>query len=318
MAYRVAHYLNQFFGGIGGEEHAGAAPVLRTAPVGPGVLLQQCLGSEATIAGTVICGDNRMAERAEETLPDVVEMIRGLHPDLLIAGPAFASGRYGLACAMVGASARRALGIPVVTGLSPENPGSEGLDAGDHRRHHGRHRHLVTRGRRGDGPARPQAPPEEPLGPADIEGYLPTGRRVNEFGDATGAERMVDMLVRRLRREPFTSEVVVPRFDGVTPAPPVRDLREIVLGIVTTSGVVRQGNPGGSRVVARHEVGPLQPGRSRPDVGRRVHVRARRLRQPARARRPQPDGAARRAARVGEGADASAGCTTRCGAPWAT
>ncbi len=63
MAYRVAHYLNQFFGGIGGEEHAGTAPVLRAGPVGPGVLLQQCLDSEATIAGTVICGDNRCRAR---------------------------------------------------------------------------------------------------------------------------------------------------------------------------------------------------------------------------------------------------------------
>jgi betaine reductase len=245
MAYRVAHYLNQFFGGIGGEEHAGAAPVLRTGPVGPGALLQQCLGAEAAIAGTVICGDNRMAERAEETLPEVVEMIRGLRPDLLVAGPAFAAGRYGLACAMVGASVRKALGIPVVTALSPDNPGSEGLDPG------------VIAVAAGDTAASLRPAVErmaalglkllrkEPLGPADAEGYLPTGRRVNEFGQATGAERMVEMLVRRLRREPFTSEVVVPRFDDVTPAPPVRDLREIVLGMVTTSGVVRQGNPEG-------------------------------------------------------------------------
>jgi glycine reductase complex component B subunit gamma len=245
MTYRIAHYLNQFFGGIGGEEHAGAAPVLRAGPVGPGVLLQQCLGPEATIAGTVICGDNRMAERAEETLPAVVEMIRGLRPDLLVAGPAFAAGRYGLACAMVGAAARRALGIPVVTALSPENPGSEGLDPG------------VMAVLTGDTAASSRPAVEcmarlglkllrnEPLGPADVEGYLPTGRRVNEFGEATGAERMVEMLLCRLRHEPFTSEVVVPRFDGVTPAPPVRDLREIVLGMVTTSGVVRQGNPEG-------------------------------------------------------------------------
>jgi len=47
MVYRVAHYLNQFFGGIGGEEHAGAAPILRDGPVGPGAMLQQCLGPRA-------------------------------------------------------------------------------------------------------------------------------------------------------------------------------------------------------------------------------------------------------------------------------
>ena len=245
MAYRVAHYLNQFFGGVGGEEHAGAAPILREGPVGPGALLQQCLGPAAAIAGTVICGDNRMAERAEDTLPEVVEMIRGLRPDLVVAGPAFAAGRYGLACAMVGASVRRALGVPVVTALSPDNPGSAGLDPG------------VIAVIAGDTAAAARPAIEsmarlglkllrgEPLGPADAEGYIPTGRRVNEFGEASGAERMVEMLLRRLRRERFTSEVVVPRFDDVTPAPPVRDLAGTLLGIVTTSGVVRQGNPEG-------------------------------------------------------------------------
>jgi glycine reductase len=245
MPFRVAHYLNQFFGGIGGEEHAGAAPVLRAGAVGPGTLLQHCLGSGATIVGTVICGDNRMAERTEETLPEVVALFRGLRPDLLVAGPAFAAGRYGLACAAVSAAARRALGIPAITALSPDNPGAEGLDPG------------VIAVIAGDTAVAARPAIEglarlglkllrgEALGPADAEGYLPTGRRVNEFGEATGAERMVDMLLRRLRRQPFTSEVVVPRFDGVTPAPPVRDLREVVLGIVTTSGVVRQGNPEG-------------------------------------------------------------------------
>ena len=244
MVYRVAHYLNQFFGGIGGEEHAGAAPILREGPIGPGALLQQCLGPAAAISGTVICGDNRMAERAEDTLPEVVEMIRGLRPDLVVAGPAFAAGRYGLACAMVGASVRRALGIPVVTALSADNPGAAGLDPG------------VIAVIAGDTAAAAGPPSRacaaglkllrgEPLGPADVEGYIPTGRRVNEFGEASGAERMVEMLLRRLRRQRFTSEVVVPRFDGITPAPPVRDLAATVLGIVTTSGVVRQGNPRG-------------------------------------------------------------------------
>ena len=85
----------------------------------------------------------------------------------------------------------------------------------------------------------------EPLGPSDVDGYFSRGRRVNEFGDQTGAERMVQMLLKRLRGEPVISEVIVPRFDRVPPAPPVRDLRQATLAIVTTSGVVRTGNPEG-------------------------------------------------------------------------
>ncbi len=151
---------------------------------------------------------------------------------------------------MVGALVRRALGVPVVTALSADNPGPRPSIRCDRGRR-GRHRRLVASGHRANGTPRAlKLLRSEPLGPADVEGYLPTGRRVNQFGEATGAERMVEMLLRRLRHEPFTSEVVVPRFDGATPAPPVRDLREIVLGIVTTSGVVRAGEPRGRRGLA--------------------------------------------------------------------
>ena len=40
---RVVHYLNQFFGGIGGEEHANTRYGCATA-VGPARALQQLLG----------------------------------------------------------------------------------------------------------------------------------------------------------------------------------------------------------------------------------------------------------------------------------
>lgn len=41
---RVVHYVNQFFGGIGGEEAAGSPLEERGHAVGPGLLLEQILG----------------------------------------------------------------------------------------------------------------------------------------------------------------------------------------------------------------------------------------------------------------------------------
>ena len=234
----VVHYLNQFFGGVGGEDRADLPPEVRPGPVGPGQQL-----ADVTIAGTVICGDNRIAEQPAETLAAVLDLLRDLKPDLVVAGPAFNAGRYGLACAAVCAAARRELKVPAITAMFPENPGREGLDP------------AVLAAVAGATSATMKADLErlagltlkllrqEPLGPADVEGYLPTGRRVNEFGEETGAERMVAMLVRKLRREPYVSELVVPRFESVPPASPVADLRHTTLGIVTTSGVVRTGNP---------------------------------------------------------------------------
>ncbi len=240
---KVVHYLNQFFGGVGGEDKADVRPELRRGPVGPGQQLQRLLGADVTIVGTVVCGDNRMAEQPAETLVAVTDLLRDLRPDLVVAGPAFNAGRYGLACAAVCAAARRELKVPAITAMFAENPGREGIDpsvlvavagatSATMKADLERLAHLSLKTLR-----------QEPLGPADVDGYLPTGRRVNEFGDQTGAERMVAMLVRKLRREPYVSELVVPRFDSVPPAPPVADVSRTTLGIVTTSGVVRTGNP---------------------------------------------------------------------------
>ena len=55
---RVVHYLNQFFGDIGGEEHADTEFQVHDEPVGPSRLLEQILGEDAQIVRTIVCGDN--------------------------------------------------------------------------------------------------------------------------------------------------------------------------------------------------------------------------------------------------------------------
>ena len=37
MTYRIVHYINQFFAGIGGEEKADFRPESREGAVGPGI-----------------------------------------------------------------------------------------------------------------------------------------------------------------------------------------------------------------------------------------------------------------------------------------
>ena len=59
---RVVHYLNQFFGGVGGEEKAGMRLEEREGAVGPGRLLEQLLGGNAKIVKTLVCGDNYAVE----------------------------------------------------------------------------------------------------------------------------------------------------------------------------------------------------------------------------------------------------------------
>ncbi|HWH76638.1 MAG TPA: glycine/sarcosine/betaine reductase selenoprotein B family protein, partial [Candidatus Binatus sp.] len=65
---RVVYYLNQFFGGLGGEEQAGAALEARDGAVGPGKLLEQLLGNDATVVMTLICGDNYAVENQDSVI----------------------------------------------------------------------------------------------------------------------------------------------------------------------------------------------------------------------------------------------------------
>ena len=55
---KVAHYLNQFFGGLGGEESASLGPRLMDGAVGPGLALKNTMKSRGDVVATAICGDN--------------------------------------------------------------------------------------------------------------------------------------------------------------------------------------------------------------------------------------------------------------------
>lgn len=243
MAYRVIHYINQFFGGIGGEDKADAAPQTREGVVGPGMAFKAALGNEAEIVATFICGDNYFANNMDAVAAEVVETARKYKADALIAGPAFNAGRYGAACATVCAAVQKALGIPVVTALYRENPGVDLfrkeipiVEAAD-----------SARGMAKAVPAMARVLLKllkgETLGSPAEEGLLEKGIRRNIFYDQPGAERAVSMLIRKLKGEPFTTEYKMPVFDRVTPRPPVADMSAARIALVTSGGIVPFGNP---------------------------------------------------------------------------
>src|SRR5215207_5536667 len=221
--WRVVHYVNQFFGGLGGEAQAGAEPRLIGGPVGPGLRLQQLLAPEATIVATALCGDNRFAEQPESSIAALLDLIRPLAPDVVVLGPAFNAGRYGLACAQLGAAIARELQVPTVSGMHAENPGlaltegrvlvaETGPDAREMSASLARIAALVRASRADDLPA-----------PAE-GGYFPRGVRLNVRAAAPAAERAVALLLRKLRGEPFVTELAPPARETVPPAAPVRTL----------------------------------------------------------------------------------------------
>jgi betaine reductase len=240
---RVVHYLNQFFGGIGGEDKADTPPRVAEGMVGPGKPLQAALGEQGEVVATIICGDNYFAENIADASEEVRKLISPYQPDLLIAGPAFNAGRYGIACGAVCKMAQEKLGIPAVTGMYRENPGLdlyrkdayvvETIDSA---------RGTVDAVNRIVRLAQKLLAKEKMGGPAE-EGYFPRGLLVNEITDKTGAERVVDMLLSKLRGEPFESEVSRPVYDRVKPAPALKEIGSATIALVTDGGLVPKGNP---------------------------------------------------------------------------
>lgn len=240
---KVVHYINQFYGGIGGEEKADVKPEIREGVVGPGMALKAALGNEAEIVATVICGDSYFNENLEEASAAVLEMIKKYNPDLFIAGPAFNAGRYGVACGSICKIVKEALNIPVVTGMYTENPGVDMFK---------KDLHIVETANAATGMR--QAIPamaklalklgkNETVGTPAEEGYIPRGVRKNVFNAERGSKRAVNMLVAKLKGEAFVTEYPMPDFDRVAPNQPVKDMKHAKIALVTSGGIVPKGNP---------------------------------------------------------------------------
>ena len=95
---KIVHVVNQFFAGLGGEEKAGLPVGVIEGSAGAARGLEPKLGDEGKIACTVYVGDNYFHEHKEEALKAILDAVRAAEPDVLVAGPAFNSGRYGLSC----------------------------------------------------------------------------------------------------------------------------------------------------------------------------------------------------------------------------
>jgi glycine reductase len=231
---KVVHYLNQFFAGLGGEEAASHEPVRIEGSVGPG----RALGLQVSV--TLACGDDHFGEHEAEALTTLLGWLETEHPDVLVCGPAFGSGRYGYACGVLAREAGRR-GIPVVTAMTPDSPGVLAAEGAAY---------VVPTGSSVSemrtvlpvvaGLARRLAEGAEIGSPVE-EGYLPRGLRRNVPSERTGAARALELVLSKLSGDVRTE--VVASGDRVASPPPVADPAEALIALVTEAGCVPQGNP---------------------------------------------------------------------------
>ncbi len=241
--YKVVHYINQFYAGIGGEDMANYKPEIRKGFVGPGQAFQAAFKEDAEICSTIICGDSYYNENMEQAKEQILSMVKEESPDLFIAGPAFNAGRYGMACGDIASSVEKELGIKSLTGMYIENPGVDSYK---------KNIYIIETKNSAAGMrkavksmtsfAMKLLNNKDILSPNE-EGYIKRGLRKNIFAEKRGSERAVDMLIKKLNKQEYTTEFPMPEFDRVPPSPAIKDMSKAKIAIVTSGGIVPKNNP---------------------------------------------------------------------------
>src|SRR5699024_9637134 len=205
-------YLNQFFGQIGGEDKADFAPVIKADLVGPAIELQKQLKDDIEITHTIICGDNYMGSNTDEAIEKILDFLKDKEFNIFFAGPAFRAGRYGSACGHICKAVKEKYNVPVISSMNEENPGVEmfhkdiyifkgGASAAAMRKDI---KKMATFGNKVlDG---------QELLPAKEEGYF--GREIRRQvwlePSVTAADRVIDMLLKKVKGKPFQTELPIP------------------------------------------------------------------------------------------------------------
>lgn len=245
----VMHYTNQFFAGIGGEDKADVPAGSFEGAIGAGRRLQDLLGDSAEIVVTVYCGDDYFAVNADEATAFISETARNYHVRFLVAGPAFSSGRHGLACAEVCNTVSKFLGLQCVTGMHLQNPGIELYKRYKNRKVYAFPTAETALGMEDALKKMAQCISKLAcgfrIGPPATGGYIPRGVRCDDVVSKSGAERAVDMLLNKLAGQPFITEIPVEIPERAPVAPRIIDLTKACLALVTSSGIIPHGNPDG-------------------------------------------------------------------------
>ncbi len=237
---KILFYTNQFFGQIGGEDKASIPPQIREEVVGAANLFKDL---EGEIIATIICGDNYYAQNIDESRRFISKQIEELNPDLVVAGPAFNAGRFGIACGDICSFVNKKYNIETLTGMYIENPAVE-IYRGD--------TYIVKTGNSAAGMRKAVTKmvklankilKEEKIGLPDEEEYISKGIRINVFKEKTGAERALDMLIKKLKGEEFKTEIPIPVYETIEAAKPVVNMKKAKIALLTTSALVPINNP---------------------------------------------------------------------------
>lgn len=237
---KILYYVNQFFGQIGGEDKADYEPSLMDGPIGCAEGFEKNL-DQGQVVNTIVCGDNYYNQNKEKADAFVIDAIEKIKPDMIVAGPAFNAGRYGMACAGVLELAYER-DIPAISGMYIENPAVDYCKAKGIVVETADSAAKMRQALKNMANASNKLIKGETLYP-EIDNYIAQGKRITVFTEKIGARRAIDMLLNRFNEQEYKTELPMPEFDEVEPAPAIKDMAHAKIALVTTGGVVPHGNP---------------------------------------------------------------------------
>ena len=241
---KAIHYINQFFGQVGGESAADCAPIFHDGLIGCSNILNGLM-PHITITNTIVCGDNYITNHTQEALIEIFAWLDKKDFDIFFAGPAFMAGRYGVGCGLLCKAISERYDVPVITSMNEENPGVEGFKSSCIIFRGGRKAtfmkdDITLMAKYGE-----KIATKETLLPAKDEGYFPRGirREISAPDGKMAADRVIDMLLKKLDGKPYQTELVMPKTDRIPPAHAVNNLADCTIALVSSSGIVPFDNP---------------------------------------------------------------------------
>lgn len=241
---KAIHYINQFFGQVGGEDSADCKPIFHENTIGCTNMLNSMM-PHIEVTNTFVVGDNYVTNHTDEALAEIFAWLDKKEFDIFFAGPAFMAGRYGVGCGLVCKAVAERYNVPVITSMNEENPGVAEYKANCIIFKGGRKATFMKDDLTSMAKYAEKIATGEKLLSAQEEGYFPRGIRseIPEPNGVMAADRVIDMLLKKINGEPFQTELIIPKTDRIPPAPAVKDLSKCTIALVSSSGVVPFDNP---------------------------------------------------------------------------
>ncbi len=173
----------------------------------------------------------------------LIQQMAEYKPDLLIAGPAFESGRYGIACGAICQAAQQQLGIAAVAGMDEDNVGASLYRKNIYIINSGATIVRMVPTLQRMAALGVKLVRRETIGKPENEGYLPRGIKRNEFAAKPPASAPSTCCWPNCAAMNFIQRS--PRHNLPAANRPRRctNLKSAVIALVTDGGLVPEGNP---------------------------------------------------------------------------